>query len=72
MRQRQSFEGVNTMKKYEVNYYDPSNGATSPIDVVEAPEGYTAEQYVADCAEYADDDWNEMLEAGIVTLTEVE
>ena len=60
------------MKKYEVNYYDPSTGATSPIDVIEAPEGCTAEQYVADCAEYADDDWNQMLDSGVVTLVEVE
>lgn len=58
--------------KYQVEYYDPSNGATSPIDVIEKPEGYTAEDYIADCAKYADDEWNEMLEAGSVTLIEVE
>lgn len=59
------------MKKYEVNYTDHETGATSPIDTVIKPDGYTAEQYIKDCAENADDDWNAMLAGGTVTLTEV-
>ena len=57
--------------KYEVNYFDPANGATSPIDTIDAPEGYTAEQYIADCRENADQEFAEMLERGKVTLIAV-
>ena len=59
-------------KKFVVNLYDPSTGATSDIDVITAPEGYTAENYVADCERNADDDWNAMLSSGEVILMEVE
>ena len=58
--------------KYCVEYYDPRNGATSPIDNVEAPDGYTAEQYIKDCEKNADQDWVDMLHNGIVTLWRVE
>lgn len=60
------------MKKYEVNFYDYNNGATSAIDVIEADDNYTAEQYIADCEANADDEWNEMLKNGEITLVEVE
>jgi hypothetical protein len=30
--------------------------------MVTASDDYTAEDYIRDCAENADDDWNEMLE----------
>lgn len=60
------------MKKYEVNYTDPETGATSPIDIVEGPEGYTAEQYIADCEANADEEWCKMLRKGTVDLHEVE
>ena len=59
------------MRKYEVNYYDPSNGATSAIDTVEAPEGYTAEDYIKGCLDNADEEWNEMLAKGEVSLVDV-
>lgn len=57
--------------KYEVDFHDRRNGATSAIDTIDAPEGYTAEDYVKDCRENADDDWNEMLGHGEVTLIPV-
>ena len=60
------------MKKYEVNFTDNRNGATSSIDNIETADNYTAEQYIADCKENADDDWNEMLANGTVKLVEVE
>ncbi len=60
------------MKKYEVNYTDYETGATSPIDTVIRPDGYTAEQYIKDCADNADADWNEMLNGGTVTLAEID
>lgn len=60
------------MKQYQVNFRDYNNGATSAIDVITAPDGYTAEQYIADCRANADDEWNEMLANGEVTLLEVE
>lgn len=60
------------MKKYEVNFTDYETGATSPIDTVIKPEGYTAEQYIKDCKENADDDWNAMLTGGTVTLIEID
>ena len=60
------------MRTYEVNLYDPMTGATSAIDTIKAPEGYTAEDYIRDCKANADDAWNEMLENGEVSLMEVE
>lgn len=56
--------------KYEVNL--SVNGATSPIDTIEAPAGYTAADYIRDCNENADGDWCEMLSSGIVSLTPIE
>lgn len=63
--------GEDIMNKYEVNYTDNS-GVTSPIDTIIKPEGYTAEQYMEDCKENADDEWNEMLSAGSVRLTVID
>jgi len=54
--------------KYTVEFTDPKTGATSPIDNIEAPENYTAVQYVADCKANADPEWVEMLESGDVSL----
>ena len=42
------------MKKYEVNFTDSRNGATSPIDNIEAADNYTAEQYIPNMCGY---DW---------------
>lgn len=58
--------------KYEVNYTDSTTGAKSAIDVITAQEGYTAEDYIRDCKDNADDEWNEMLANGTVELIEVE
>ena len=60
------------MTKYEVDFYDYTNGATSPIDTIEAPEGYTAEDYIRDCESNADQEWVDMLKNGDVTLVPVE
>ena len=57
--------------RYEVDFYDPKNGATSPIDTIESGEGYTAEQYVKDCEANADQEWVDMLHSGEVTLVEI-
>lgn len=56
--------------KYEVDLY--KNGVTSPIDTVEAPHGYTAEDYVRDCDANADEEWCEMLHDGQVILVAIE
>lgn len=58
------------MRKYEVNYTDHETGATSPIETVVRPSNYTAEQYIRECLDNADDDWNAMLARGTVTITE--
>lgn len=55
--------------KYTVEFKYHAAGATSTIDNITAPIGYTAEQYVADCKLNADDAWNAMLQNGTVTLT---
>ena len=60
------------MKKFEVNFYDYRNGATSPIDIIIADDNYTVEDYIRDCEHNADKDWCEMLNIGLVTLVEVE
>ena len=58
--------------KYQVNITDYENGATSAIDTIEAPEGYTAENYIKDCEANAEDEWIEMLKSGTVTIEPVE
>lgn len=58
--------------KYEVSIRYHINGATSEIDTVDAPAGYTAEQYLADCRENADEEWNALLDQGDVFLTEID
>ena len=61
------------MKNYVVEFYDPSNGATSPIDtLVNYPDDYTPEKYIKDCEENADADYNNMLSTGSVSLVEFE
>ena len=59
-------------KMYQVDFTDNNTGATSPIDTIKAPEGYTAEQYIEDCKDNADQEWIDMLENGTVELTEIE
>lgn len=58
--------------KYEIDFHDYKNGATSPIDTVEAPVGYTAEEYIEDCKHGADKEWNEMLASGEVIVIPIE
>lgn len=60
------------MKKYEVNYTDSTTGATSAIDTITAPSGYTAADYVRGCEENGDSEYVEMLHAGIITLVEID
>lgn len=61
------------MKNFVVEFYDQLNGATSPIDtLVNYPDDYTAEKYIKDCEENADDDYNNMLATGFVSLVEFE
>ena len=47
------------------------NGTTSDIDNVNASEGYTADQYMEDCRENADDDWLEMISLGEIRVIDV-
>lgn len=56
--------------KYQINFRDHRTGATSAIDTVEKDQ-YTAEQYIKECRENADDEWNEMLKNGTVTVEEI-
>ena len=60
------------MKQYQVDFTDSSTGATSPIDTITAPEGYTAADYLRDCQDNADQDYIEMLEGGQIELVEIE
>ena len=64
--------GLVEAKRYVVWFTDALTGASSPIEVVEEEKGYTADDYISDCEENADDDWNAMLRKGTVTLEEVE
>ena len=57
--------------KYQVNYTDANNGATSAIDTITAEKGYTAEQYVEDCRKNADQEWIDMLDSGTVELVAI-
>lgn len=66
-------EGDRPMKHYSVCYTEFDRpDISSPIDNIEAPEGYTAEQYVADCMRNADEDWCEMLRNGWVELHDLD
>ena len=66
-------EGDRPMKHYSVHYTEFDRpDISSPIDNIEAPEGYTAEQYVDDCMRNADEDWCEMLRKGWVELHDLE
>lgn len=58
--------------KYVVYLKDWQRGATSGVDLIEAPENYTAEDYIRDCKKNADPEWIEMLETGEVTVYCVE
>ena len=60
------------MKRYQVNFYDYDNGATSPIDTITAPSEYTAEDYIADCKTNDYDGWTEMFDHGEITLEEID
>lgn len=60
-----------TMKRYQIEYTD-ANGATSPIDTVTAPAGYTADDYIRNCQENAEPEWCEMLEHGTVSVVEID
>ena len=66
-------EGDRPMKHYIVNYTEFDRpDISSPIDNIEASEGYTAEQYVEDCMRNADEDWCEMLRKGWVELHDLD
>lgn len=60
------------MPKYEVCYYDPETGASSPIDVIVAPDGYTSDDYLLDCLRYAEYEYCSMLLRGAVQLFPVD
>lgn len=68
----EEFEEIVKIVKYQIDFYDYSNGATSPIDTVDAQEGYTAEQYIADCEKNANEDWREMLRGGEVIVIAID
>ena len=56
--------------KYEVDLTE--NGVTSAIDTIDAPENYTATDYILDCEANADQEWCDMLKKGQVTLIPVD
>lgn len=58
--------------KYTVEFTDNKTGATSPVDTIDALEGYTAADYLRDCRANADSAWCEMLEGGSVELFPVQ
>ena len=59
------------MTKYTVWFKDNATGADSPIDEIMAYDGYMADNYRKDCADSADDGWNEMLNNGTIRLEPV-
>ena len=66
------WDSFTEVKRYVVWMTD-ANGATSPIDTIDAPEGYTATDYYWDCDANAPDEWIAMLDAAVeITLEEVE
>lgn len=45
--------------RYEVDIVN--NGITSAVDRIEAPDDYSSEDYLIDCNDNGDDEWNVML-----------
>lgn len=69
---RDGAAGLKEVRHYVVWMTD-ANGATSPIDTVDAPEGYTATDYYRDCNANAPYEWIAMLDAAVeITLEAVE
>lgn len=60
--------------KYEVNYYDPDNGAWSPIDVIETSREWMPGDYIEYCNGNADYEWCKMLhkEGSLIELIPTE
>ena len=58
------------MYRYEINFTDHRNGATSTIDNIERDsDDYTADDYMRECAGNADKEWCDMLSHGDITVT---
>lgn len=57
------------MKRYQINYSEDGR-YTVPIDTVYAEEDYTAEDYIRDCEENADEGYCNILRSGTVTIEE--
>lgn len=58
------------IKRFQVDLIS-EDGVASPIDTIEAPSDYTADQYIEDCKANADKEWVDMLLAGTVELVEI-
>lgn len=58
------------MKKYEVDI--TINGVTSAIDTIIASDNYSAENYIKDCENNADNEYCEMLKSGEISLVEID
>ena len=56
--------------KYEVIVY--CSGVTATMDIIEAPEDYTAKQYLDDCRGNADPEYVELLESNEFILSAIE
>lgn len=59
------------MKKFKVDFTDEVTGTTSPIDNIVARDDYTANDYINDCLDNADDDWCNMIQNGTISLVEI-
>lgn len=59
------------MCRYEVIYVEPEMRVASPVDVIYESENYTADDYIRDCMNNAEDDWCKMLLAGEIYLNKV-
>ena len=55
------------MLRYQINYHDYNNGATSAWETVEAERGYTGEDFAENISKYGDEDEMELLDHGYFT-----
>ena len=61
-----------TKHVYQIEYYDYTNGATSPIDVVHTNDpDYTAEKYIDDVRKNADPDYIDMIDNGRIDVIKI-
>lgn len=60
------------MAQFQVDFTDSNTGATSAIDTITAADNYTADDYIRDCENNANNDYVNMIKSGEITLVKID